>query len=73
MANREKIVCVMCKKPISGARTVINGQWHCADCTYRIDFPDVEIPESAPRRFVRRVPGDQTLFETDQYVRQRDA
>jgi ribosomal protein L37AE/L43A len=72
MANKEKIVCFSCKKPIHGPRTVINGQWHCAQCTYRIDVPGTEIAVSPPRRTSSSPPGDQTLFETDSYIRRRN-
>lgn len=72
MANKEKIVCFSCKKPIHGPRTVINSQWHCAACTYRIEFPDAVIPDVPARRSPERQPGNQTLFETDPYVRRRD-
>jgi ribosomal protein L37AE/L43A len=41
----KKIVCAECKKPISGARTVIKGMWHCSGCTYKHDYPDREISE----------------------------
>lgn len=57
----QKIVCSACKKPISGARTVINGMWHCSDCTYRHDYPDAVIPEPTP---VRRIPKQtETIFD----------
>ena len=40
----KKVQCSQCKKPISGARTVINEMWFCPDCTYLHDHPGKEIP-----------------------------
>lgn len=57
---RSKITCWSCKKPISGARTVIAGQWHCGDCTYKHDNPGVEIAESKRLRPLKIQ--DETLF-----------
>ena len=58
--KREKIICFRCKKPITGARTVINEQWHCADCTYLIDHPNAVIPERPKRTRVKKQ--EETLF-----------
>lgn len=55
-----KVICAKCKNPISGARTVINEMWHCADCTYKHDHPDKEIPE--PVKTPRPVKQKETLF-----------
>lgn len=41
-----KIVCSRCKKPITGARTVIEEMWWCPDCTYLYDHPGKEVPLS---------------------------
>ena len=70
--QKMKIVCFSCKKPIHGARTVINEQWHCATCTYRIEFPDKELPKPKSRRVGPKEPGNQALFDREQYARRRD-
>ncbi len=58
-SKKEKIICFACKKPISGARTVIEAQWHCGDCTYLLDHPEAEIK---PPRRTRVRKQDETLF-----------
>lgn len=40
----KKVVCSVCKKPLTGAKTVINEMWHCPDCTYLHDHPDKKVP-----------------------------
>lgn len=40
----KRIVCAVCKKPITGAKTVIEGMWFCPDCTYLHDNLGKEIP-----------------------------
>lgn len=44
---KDKLSCYRCKKPISGARTVIEvdgaPRYHCGDCTYLISHPDAEV------------------------------
>lgn len=55
-----KIVCSECKKPISGARTVIEGRWFCSDCTYKYDHPGKEIPEPVNTRAAKKQ--NETLF-----------
>lgn len=46
----KKAVCASCKKPISGARTVIEGMWFCPDCTYLHDNPDKVVASQKPRK-----------------------
>ena len=64
----KKLACWVCKKPISGARTVIDGMWHCADCTYRHDHPGKEIPE--PVKPWRPAKQKETLFPLPEKVRE---
>lgn len=46
-----RITCFGCGKPLSGAKTVIEGQWRCPDCTYLYDHPDAQIsPGGRSRR-----------------------
>lgn len=60
MSAQTKLSCWVCKKPISGARTVIEGKWHCGDCTYLHDHPEVVVPPPVVRR---RIPKQkETLF-----------
>ena len=40
----KKLVCSQCKKPISGAKTVIDEMWYCSDCTYLHDNPGKQLP-----------------------------
>ena len=55
-----KISCWGCGKPISGSRTVIEGKWYCADCTYAHDHPELEnIPRVKRARAVKQ---EETLF-----------
>lgn len=55
-----KVSCSECKKPISGARTVIAGRWFCADCTYKHDYPDKQIPEPVKLKAAKKQ--SETLF-----------
>ncbi len=59
-AKNSKITCWVCKKPISGARTVIEGMWHCGDCTYKYDYPGKQVEETKAQRALRLQ--DETLF-----------
>ena len=55
------LICADCKKPITGAKTVIHEMWHCARCTYIHDYPNKEIVE---RKRIRARPAQtETLFE----------
>lgn len=56
----KKPVCAACKKPITGARTVIDEMWHCADCTYLHDNPGKELPPAV--RPARPKKQTETLF-----------
>lgn len=66
--KKEKIFCYVCQKPIQGARTVIEGKWHCADCTYKHDHPDKEVPEKVKRTRAKPYDGP-TLFEATGYIK----
>lgn len=56
-----KLSCFVCKQPISGGRTVIDGFWHCSDCTYKHDHPDKPIPEPTKPKAYRKT--DARLFD----------
>jgi hypothetical protein len=68
--KKTNIICSQCKKPITGARTVIEEKWFCGDCTYKHDMPHVEIKE--PER--KRPPKLQhpELFDTKPLRRRHD-
>ncbi len=55
----KKLSCWGCGKEISGPRTVIEGKWHCADCTYIHDHPDQSIPVIKRTRAAKQ---KETLF-----------
>lgn len=59
IAKTPKLVCWSCRKQITGARTVINEMWYCAD-TYRHDHPDKTIPEVVRPKTKKRQ--HETLF-----------
>jgi len=41
---KNKLTCWGCKKPIVGARTVIDEKWHCGACTYKHDHAGESEP-----------------------------
>lgn len=59
--RKEKVICFRCRKTITGAKTVIDEQWHCGDCTYLLDHPGVET--EPPKRMRARPLQKETLFE----------
>jgi hypothetical protein len=65
--KKTELICHVCKKPITGARTVINERWTCGPCTYKHDYPDREIVEV---KRTRAKPYDgPSLFETTGYIK----
>lgn len=66
---KTKLVCWVCKEPITGAKTVIDGFWHCGDCTYKHDYPDRVQPDAPKQKRAKKQ--DEKLFEVPQ--RHRDA
>lgn len=62
-----KLTCWVCEKPISGAKTVIEGKYHCPDCTYLHDNPDAVVPE--PRKQARVRLQAERLFEPPPPIR----
>jgi hypothetical protein len=62
--KKVSLTCAGCKKKIHAGRahTVIDGRYHCADCTYKHDYPDRGDLGGVARR--RRLPLQaETLFE----------
>ncbi len=45
----KRLTCARCKKPISGARTVIDGVFCCARCTYEHDLGREATPPTRHR------------------------
>ncbi len=55
------LTCSRCKKPITGAKAVIDGQYVCPRCTYINDYPDKEVVEAKRPR--AKTLQKETLFE----------
>jgi ribosomal protein L37AE/L43A len=57
----KKPVCQKCGANVAtAARTVINGLWMCAKCTYEHDYPDRAL---APQKRKKAAPiQEETLF-----------
>lgn len=52
--------CHNCRKPCTGAKVIVNGQWTCGTCAYLLEYPDSEIvPVSKHRPLPLQ---DETLF-----------
>lgn len=47
----KKPSCVKCGVVLGPTgRTIIGGRWHCAKCTYELDYPDKEIQPTKRKR-----------------------
>jgi len=60
MTDNKKIICCVCKKPISGGRAVVEGRWHCGDCIYKYDHPGTQVEGTKAQRALPLQ--DETLF-----------
>jgi hypothetical protein len=56
--------CSVCKRPLVGARVVVNERWMCPDCVHEREYGP---SPRKPRRGRRKPPQDETLFPAGRY------
>jgi len=64
-------VCSRCKERLTEARLVVGGRWLCGACLYELEVVSHGPVERKRRRRRAVAVQTETLFEPDEYLRDR--